>query len=388
MNRIILMIAAWMLAAGMAVAQEATVKRVELNPMDLSGKKYQRLDLNGEPCALVKVEVLANDVEFSGNVIEPVEHRTGEYWVYMVQGTKMLRINSGSFLPLMINFTDYDINGLGPNLTYMVTLSLPGFNPQGVGARSAVERPRTHEDFVRQEYDRMRTEVDVSHIMLAHENPTTHVDQRALLNSIRDSILAGVDFDEMARKYSIDPAAKRNGNGHQGYMKACVFPYAFEDAAYTTNPGQISEVISTPMGYHIVKVHARRPNRGEVLVEHIMKLTQGLSADDMAKKKVQIDSIYNLVRNGADFAEIARTESEDPGTAKNGGRLPWFGTGRMVPAFETVAFMLKDGEISKPFTTPYGYHIMRRLEHKNLEPLEILRPKIEEYLSKNKVEEK
>jgi len=106
-------------------AQEATVKRVELDMMDLSGKKYERLDLNGEPCALVKVEVLANDVTFSGNVREPVEHRAGEYWVYMTRGTKMLRINSGSFLPLMIRFTDYGINGLEPNLTYVVTLSLP-----------------------------------------------------------------------------------------------------------------------------------------------------------------------------------------------------------------------------------------------------------------------
>ena len=106
-------------------AQEATVKRVGLDVMDLSGKKYERLDLNGEPCALVKVEVLANDVTFSGNVREPVEHRAGEYWVYMTRGTKMLRINSGSFLPLMIRFTDYGINGLEPNLTYVVTLSLP-----------------------------------------------------------------------------------------------------------------------------------------------------------------------------------------------------------------------------------------------------------------------
>ncbi len=106
-------------------AQEATVKRVELDVMDLSGKKYERLDLNGEPCALVKVEVLANDVTFSGNVREPVEHRAGEYWVYMTRGTKMLRINSGSFLPLMIRFTDYGINGLEPNLTYVITLSLP-----------------------------------------------------------------------------------------------------------------------------------------------------------------------------------------------------------------------------------------------------------------------
>ena len=125
MNRIILIIAVWMLAASVAVAQEATVKRVEFNPLDLSGKKYQRLDLNGDPCALVKVEVLANDVEFTGNVIEPVEHRTGEYWVYMVQGSKMLRINSGSFLPLMINFPDYGIKDLEPSLTYIVTLSAP-----------------------------------------------------------------------------------------------------------------------------------------------------------------------------------------------------------------------------------------------------------------------
>ena len=124
MNRIILMIAAWMLAA-VAVAQEATVKRVEMTPNDLSGSKYTRFDNNGEPCALVRVEVIADNVEFFGNVIQPVEHKTGDYWVYMTGGTKMLQIKSPSFLPLMINFADYGIDALIPKMTYVITLSLP-----------------------------------------------------------------------------------------------------------------------------------------------------------------------------------------------------------------------------------------------------------------------
>ncbi len=124
MNRIILMIAAWMLAA-VAVAQEATVKRVEMTPTDLSASKYVRTDNNGEPCALVRVEVIADNVEFFGNVIQPVEHKTGDYWVYMIGGTKMLQIKSPSFLPLMINFADYGIDALIPKMTYVITLSLP-----------------------------------------------------------------------------------------------------------------------------------------------------------------------------------------------------------------------------------------------------------------------
>ena len=238
------------------------------------------------------------------------------------------------------------------------------------------------DSIINAEYARMGTEVDVSHIMIAHSAPDTHADQRALLNTIRDSILAGADFEAMARKYSIDRAVVRNG-GHMGYIIANRLPYTFEDAAYTTAPGQISEVISTPVGYHIVKVHGTRPAQGMVLVEHILKLTQGLPAEEAAKKKEQIDSIYNLVKGGADFAQVAMAESEDPGSAKMGGRLRWFGTGQMVPEFEKVAFTLADGEISEPFPTPYGYHIIRRLEHKGIDSLEAVRPQIKNMISRD-----
>ncbi|MDE5634189.1 MAG: PEGA domain-containing protein, partial [Muribaculaceae bacterium] len=125
-----------LMAVAAAKAQEAKVKRVEPSPMDLSASKYQRLDLNGKACALVRVEVLADDVEFFGDVVNPVEHKTGDYWVYMPGGSKMLQIKSRSFLPLFINFDDYGIKALQPMVTYVITLSLPAGAMQQQSATS------------------------------------------------------------------------------------------------------------------------------------------------------------------------------------------------------------------------------------------------------------
>lgn len=125
-----------LMAVTAAFGQEAKVKRVEPSPMDLSASKYQRLDLNGNACALVRVEVLADDVEFFGDVVNPVEHKTGDYWVYMPGGSKMLQIKSRSFLPLFINFDDYGIKALQPMVTYVITLSLPAGAVQQQSATS------------------------------------------------------------------------------------------------------------------------------------------------------------------------------------------------------------------------------------------------------------
>ena len=87
-------------------------------------------------------------------------------------------------------------------------------------------------------------------------------------------------------------------------------------------------------------------------------------------KKAQIDSIHTLLVNGADFETIARQESEDPGSAALGGRLGAFGPGEMVKEFEDTSFGLKDGEISEPFRTAYGYHIVQTLAHRGIGSLE------------------
>lgn len=233
------------------------------------------------------------------------------------------------------------------------------------------------DSLVRSIYDRMKTEVDVSHIMVQRPyGAKATAAKKAMLDSLRSEIVAGrADFAAVADAYSIDPAVKQN-HGHMGYIVAGAFPYTFEDAAYSTSVGEISPVIETPFGYHIVKVNGTRNALGQVKVQHILKLTRGLSEEDQAAKKTQIDSIYSVLKNGGDFNEIAKTESEDPGSARNGGELDWFSTGRMVPEFEATSFALANGQISEPFATAYGYHIIKRLDWKQIDPYEEMAPRI------------
>lgn len=232
-------------------------------------------------------------------------------------------------------------------------------------------------------YDRMKEEVSVSHIMVANRGEGVDREaQRTRLDSIRTAILNGADFATLARRFSIDRSVVRNG-GDMGYITAARYPYTFEDAAYTTPVGEISPVIETPFGFHIVRVNDRRPARGQVLVEHILKLTQGLSEEEAAAKKAQIDSIASLLAAGGDFEAIARAESEDPGSKREGGRLNWFGTGMMVPEFEAASFALANGETSAPIKTSYGYHIIRKLDSRGIEPLETLRPTIKNAIAQD-----
>lgn len=227
-------------------------------------------------------------------------------------------------------------------------------------------------------YRNMQEEVDVSHVMVALERtPEKIAAKRAFLDSLRTEIVAGrADFAAVADQYSIDPAVKRN-HGHMGFIVPNRYPYNFEEAAYATAVGEISPVITTPFGYHIVKVNDRRPARGTVLAQHILKLVLRDAAPEVAAaKQAQMDSIYTLLKAGADFSDMASRESEDPGSARKGGMLPWFGPGEMVPEFETVAFSLANDSISKPFATSYGIHIIHRLDGRGVQPLEQARQEI------------
>lgn len=228
-------------------------------------------------------------------------------------------------------------------------------------------------------YGRLATSRLVSHIMLpVGSTYAEHNANRLRLDSIRNAIVnGGADFGEMAVKYSSDRSALRN-KGSMGYINANRFPYPFEYAAYNTPVGDISQVIDdAPYGFHIIKVEAERQNPGKVEARHILKLTRGLSPEEAAKKKAQIDSIHTLLLNGADFDAVARAESEDPGSAANGGKLGFFGPGEMMKEFEDAAFSLKDGEISAPFETTYGYHIVQTLSHRGIGSIDEERPAIQ-----------
>ena len=106
-------------------AQELTVKSMTAAPMDISASKFERKDQAGKACGLVKVQLAVAGVKFEGEVVNPVDYKTGEYWVYMREGSYMLSIKHPSFTSLDLNFRDYGIDGVVSKATYMLTLLMP-----------------------------------------------------------------------------------------------------------------------------------------------------------------------------------------------------------------------------------------------------------------------
>lgn len=220
------------------------------------------------------------------------------------------------------------------------------------------------DSLVRRAYSHYPTEVYVSHIMLP-DSP----EGKAKAEELRRSIADGkITFTDAALKFSVDRASAARG-GLMGIVRPGEYPWAFEDAAYSTKPGEMSPVIPSGFGYHIVMPEDVRPAEGEINAAHILRKTMGLNEEQIADQKAKIDSIHALVKRGADFAGLARQYSED-GSAMRGGDLGWFGRGRMVQPFDSIAFALADGEVSGPFATEFGFHIIKRYAHKGVPTFE------------------
>lgn len=220
---------------------------------------------------------------------------------------------------------------------------------------------------VDEEYARMGEEVEATHIMFfkTRDNAQNR-ELRQRADSLVKVLKAGGDFADLATKYSQDRGSNTRG-GRMGWTLANRFPIAFEEVAWSLPEGQISEVVESPMGYHILKGGKHRPARGSVQVAHILKLTQGMDEEGKARVRQQIDSIYNVVKaNPMIFFQTATAESDDKGSARNGGRLNWFGTGEMVEPFDSASFALAPGQISEPVESAYGYHIIYKLGEKGI----------------------
>lgn len=233
------------------------------------------------------------------------------------------------------------------------------------------------DQLARDAYERMKIEIPTSHIMIFKTaSRSNNAAGKHLLDSLRGEIIKGADFAQLAEKYSQDRGSSSQG-GSLGYVTANKFPFSFENAVYALKPGEVSEIVESPVGYHLVKVGESRPASGEVLAEHILLLTQGLPDQEAETLKTKADSIYNVAAaDPAMFEDLARRFSQDPGSASQGGALPWFGVGRMVPEFETVAFALKPGEVSRPVKSRFGWHIIKKLDSRGLAPFEEMRAQL------------
>ena len=227
---------------------------------------------------------------------------------------------------------------------------------------------------IKEAYDRLQYDVKASHILIKVPADALPKDTLEAFNKaikVRERLVKGADFAAVARELSDDPSAKDNG-GDLGYFTAMQMVYPFESAAYNTKPGSISMPIRTNFGYHIIKTADKRPAQGEVQVAHIMvKLPKPYSTEDSTNAATKINEIYSKLKAGESFKELALKHSDDQGSARNEGVLPWFGTGRMVPEFEKASFELKDkGEFSKPFQTSYGFHIVKLVDKRGLPSFE------------------
>lgn len=275
--------------------------------------------------------------------------------------------------------------------------TIPKLKKELAGYRKQLSQPylidsTKNSSLVKQAYERMKNEVHASHILVKVAENASPEDTLAAYNrilAIKKRIENGEDFATVAKgkNGSDDPSAVRNG-GDLGYFTAFQMVYQFEEAAYNTPIGKISDPVRTKFGYHILKVIDMRPARGTMKAAHIMVATgKDASAEDIESAHKKVDEIYAKLQAGESFEKLASEFSDDSQTAEKGGELPLFGTGtttRMVPEFEEAAFQLKaNGDVSQPVQTAFGYHIIKRLDLTPLRSFEELKKEIQGKVNKD-----
>ena len=190
------------------------------------------------------------------------------------------------------------------------------------------------------------------------------------INEAYDKIMKGEDFGTVALAYSADPSAAST-KGDMGFITVFSLPYALENIAYGLSPGKVSTPYKSSAGYHIFKNLEERPAAGKMKVSQILiafDKNAGPSARANAKKLA--DSLYGALTRGAAFDKMAMNFSYDKQTNLAGGLMPVVSIGVYDRSFEEAVFALKkNGEITRPFETENGFHIVKRLEYISVEQL-------------------
>jgi peptidyl-prolyl cis-trans isomerase SurA len=208
-------------------------------------------------------------------------------------------------------------------------------------------------------------EFNVSHILLslpAAATPQQLEDISHKAQDVASRAGKGEDFGQLAIANSNSQTAL--DGGQLGWRKGAQLPQFILDLVVKMKPGEVSAPVRTPSGYHIVKLNERRSGEAAVIinqlhVRHILMKPNEL--DDDATVREKLAKLRERILKGEDFAGIATTSSEDPGSAPDGGDLGWSGPGVFVPEFDKAIADLKPNEITEPFKTRYGWHIVQML---------------------------
>jgi len=289
------------------------------------------------------------------------------------------------YLELFINYKlkleEAKGQGLDKKETYVKELE--GYKKQL--ASGYLTDTKASDKLVKEAYDRLQERVNASHILIESRSGASPKDTLAAYQKIieaRNKIIKGASFQEIAAQYSQDPSAKKNG-GDLGWFSAFRMVYPFEEAAFTTKVGDVSEPFKTRFGYHIVKVNEKQKSLGEVTVAHIMVAFNKERNEEQAKQRVH--EIRSQLEQKASFESLAKQYSDDRNTAVNGGKINRFGQGALNSEdFEKTAFGLASpGEISEPVKTKYGWHIIKLIEKHPPKTFEELKGELTQRIKKD-----
>ncbi|WP_242086205.1 peptidylprolyl isomerase [Aestuariivivens sediminis] len=244
-------------------------------------------------------------------------------------------------------------------------------------AKSYISDSRVTEALVKEAYDRISHDVKANHILVRVDENASPQDTLAAyheIHKLRERALN--EGFEVVRKQVHD--GKTIFGEELGYFTGFKMVYKFENAAFNTPVGAISMPFRTRFGYHILKVFDKRKSRGERTVAHIMI---GFNSKDTlhGSPETRIHEIYKKINQGSDFEVLAKQFSEDKSSASKGGLLKPFSGGQLsAPEFEEVAFSLEHiGDVSQPFKTKFGWHIVKLYEKTPVAPFEVMKPELE-----------
>jgi peptidyl-prolyl cis-trans isomerase SurA len=303
------------------------------------------------------------------------------------------------YLQLYVNFKlkVKEAESLGMDTVSSFVTELAGYRKQL--AQPYLVNKDVNDKLLQEAYDRMQYDVRASHILIkvsADASPEDTLKAYNKILAIRDRALKGEDFGTLAIENSEDISARdqaatqthaavKGNKGDLGYFTALDLIYSFETAAYSTKIGEISLPVRTDFGYHIIKVVDKKPAMGKVRVAHILiTIPATATKDDSLKLKTKAKEIYDSLKAGSSFDEMAKKYSDDKGSAAKGGLLPWFGIWRMLPEFVTsVSAMKETGDISEPILTTYGWHILKLIDRKPIGAFDSIKTDLKTKIAKD-----
>ena len=350
------------------------------------------------PGVLHRPGIVDDQIRLDGGLLgqdSPVLLTIGDEQVSLEEFERIYRKNNNEnslnrqspeeYLELFINFKlkVKEAMALGMDTTARFRNELEGYRKQL--AKPYLADDADKEDMMKEAWEWAQYDIRASHILIRLPESAVPEDTLAAyekIMAIRDRIMGGEAFETVARATSEDETVHQNG-GDLNYFTVFSMVYPFEKMAFTTPVGRVSMPFRTSYGYHILMVRDKRPARGQVKVAHIFVATPRNMSEEgkrLAYQKVRM--VYDSLQLGADFGGLALRHSEDPASARSGGNIPWFGTGRMISEFEDASFALeRPGEYTRPFKSFYGWHIVKLVDKKGIGSFEEMKPELQQKIN-------